>query len=297
LFADCVPIYLQPDALGPTLTAMLLPDFLQRFIPIGILPDRARALELAWQDAWRRNAPEKPENMKELLANPFASLWRSGPLPILLLNGTSVRTGRRIVTTNLDLVTEAGPDGTVFHDVTTFSSLTPLVISATTAVTNSARFPFISPPGTIPATVPKLACSRLQATPIRLTSVAIAAPASTLSQVPLGFYQTCCPARLLYSRHAKRAVMLRWPPCVLVSTMPFTIAIARRRPSVRQTLKTRYRISQFACHVPTPRLSSRSAGSFPMLLKKQSKEPGQILMTRAEVYAMQITSRASGRGS
>lgn len=145
-FVDCTRLYFDPDAdgLGPTLVALLFPDLLQRFIPVPIFPDRSRALELAWQDAWRRSAPTGKE---ELLAGPFGSLWsKDDPLPILLLNGTSVRSGRRIITTNLRLGNDADK---VFHDVADFSSLTPTVISASTAVSNSARFPYISPPGTI----------------------------------------------------------------------------------------------------------------------------------------------------
>jgi hypothetical protein len=144
-YADCVPLYLGPDSLGPTLVALLFPDMQQRLIPVSILPDRARALELAWQDAWQAHAPKGKEG---LMAGPFNRLWKDCPLPILLLNGTSVRAGRRIITTNIELSPNMEP---VFHDATPFSRLTPLVISASTAVSNSARFPYISPPGTIPA--------------------------------------------------------------------------------------------------------------------------------------------------
>jgi hypothetical protein len=147
-YAPCVSAYLAPDGLGPVLASLLLPDFQQRFIPVSVFPDRARALELAWQDAWRQSAPA---NHGELLAEPFAGLWKNGPLPILLLNGTSVSTGRRIVTTNLNLTTRDGATDSVFHDIRSFSAVTPMVISATTAITNSARFPYVTPPGTIQA--------------------------------------------------------------------------------------------------------------------------------------------------
>ena len=40
------------DFLGATLAAGLYPDLVQRFLPGAFLPDRARALELAWESAW-----------------------------------------------------------------------------------------------------------------------------------------------------------------------------------------------------------------------------------------------------
>ena len=142
-FADCVYLYLGWDALGPTVVSLLFPDLQQRFIPFSLLPDRAHALELTWQKAWAERAPEKSQ--QDLLKNAFHGLWSDLPLPVLLLNGTSVSVGHRIITTNVMPNSAA----TAFHDVAFFSQLMDREIAATTAATNSARFPIISPPGTI----------------------------------------------------------------------------------------------------------------------------------------------------
>lgn len=141
-FADCVYLYLGWDGLGPTVVSLLFPDLQQRFIPKSLLPDRAHALELTWQQAWASRAPD---GSQDLLKSAFHGLWKNSPLPVLLLNGTSVRAGHRIITTNV----VPGPAATAFHDVVFFSALTDNEIAATTAATNSARFPVISPPGTI----------------------------------------------------------------------------------------------------------------------------------------------------
>ena len=46
---QALPHFTGQDALSPTLTGMLFPDLLQRFLPVAFLPDRAEALERAWE--------------------------------------------------------------------------------------------------------------------------------------------------------------------------------------------------------------------------------------------------------
>jgi hypothetical protein len=147
-FAGCVPVFLLPDGLGPTLMAALYPDMQQRVLPVAILPDRANALERSWQVAWRNGASG---NAGDLMAGPFDRLWdEARPYPVLLLNGTSVLAGRRIITSNLRLADRGSSFANDFADAFDFGALTSLRIAASTAASNSARFPYISPPGTIP---------------------------------------------------------------------------------------------------------------------------------------------------
>ena len=141
-FAPCAEHYLSQDGIGPTLAALLFPDLVQRFVPFPVLPDRAAALSAAWSSAWAKDAGAASGYMP----GAFAALWQPDrPWPVLLLNGTSVAQGRRIVTSNLDL--SALPDE--FDDVQVFPR--SYAISAATAGLNTARFPFVSPPGGIPA--------------------------------------------------------------------------------------------------------------------------------------------------
>jgi hypothetical protein len=90
---------LSRDFLSPALAAMLYPDLLQRFLPIPIAYfDRARALELGWEKAWR----DRMGN--DRFSRSFVDLWPADSqkwVPALFLNGTSVEKGNRIVTSNL----------------------------------------------------------------------------------------------------------------------------------------------------------------------------------------------------
>jgi hypothetical protein len=131
---------LSQDFLAPVATATLFTDLIQRFIPVAFLPDRARALEQAWEQAWPRAQFEKGTWSD----HGFDELWpRQGHLPSLLLNGTHVETGKRIITSNLVI------HATDFPDAYDFFDLLPGTIRPSTAVLNSARFPYVSPAGTL----------------------------------------------------------------------------------------------------------------------------------------------------
>lgn len=126
------------DALAPTLGSFLVPDLLQRFIPVPFIRDRARALELGWEAGWRGAQTPIPEAFSGGLIDLFAR--NQNAIPSLFLNGAVVETGQRAITSNchipwsdaLDTFDELGGD---------------LRISTATLMT--ARFPYISPAGTI----------------------------------------------------------------------------------------------------------------------------------------------------
>jgi len=139
----CAQRILSQDFLGPVVGAMLYPDLTQRFFPIAVpIADRGRALEGAWEAAWR-GAFEKSnrfaEPMQQLWATPATRLR----VPSLLLNSTRVERGNRVIASNLRIESRAFDDAVDLYDVIG----NDLPLSA--AVHNSARFTYVSPAGTL----------------------------------------------------------------------------------------------------------------------------------------------------
>ncbi|MEK7759296.1 MAG: hypothetical protein AAB304_06815, partial [Pseudomonadota bacterium] len=130
------------DFLAPAIAATLYPDLVQRFWPFAIPHfDRARALELSWEQVWRRHAGNNR------FAEPFDKLWQDQPdhwLPALFLNSTWVETGKRLIVSNLRLTADDFSD---VEDAQLFFGKDALPLS--TAVHLSARFTFVSPAGTL----------------------------------------------------------------------------------------------------------------------------------------------------
>lgn len=145
VFAKTLPQFTGKDALSPTLTGLLFPDLLQRFLPYGFLPDRAEALERAWEVGWDDTCPAiTKDTCRGLLEKGFLTLgpregqpWR----PILIVNGASEETGRRILTSSVDLGDAVDADD--FHKIVRRD------VQISTAISNGARFPWISPAGTL----------------------------------------------------------------------------------------------------------------------------------------------------
>lgn len=142
---------LHADFLAPTFTAMLYGDLMQRFLPVALFDDRGAALERAFESAW----PQRPAQHAALgcgatgLQMPFHCLWRGADgrtvvqRPSLLLNGTHQETGKRVLTSNIAI---QPPD---FLDTYDFRNLVGREIRLSTAVLNSARFPYVTPGGTL----------------------------------------------------------------------------------------------------------------------------------------------------
>jgi hypothetical protein len=135
------------DFLAPTLAGLLFPDLVQRLSPLSgawTFPDRASYLERAWEDAWNETTGT------DRFRDSFRRLWE-GPqaryaVPSLFLNATWVESGDRTIASNiaLDPVRFARAD-----DLVAFSAH-PLPTSA--AIHASARFTYVSPPGTVQGT-------------------------------------------------------------------------------------------------------------------------------------------------
>jgi hypothetical protein len=142
---DRVQAVLSRDFLAPALSALLFIDLPARFWPIrDHFPDRAEALEVAWERAW---LPEGTGEHESPFARGFASLLdaeRTHRVPLLLINGTSVYTGQRVLTTHLDLSRDFPDAGNVFD-------VLDRDIRMSTAAMMSARFTYVSPAGTLDA--------------------------------------------------------------------------------------------------------------------------------------------------
>jgi len=134
---------LAQDFLAPTAAALLFPDLIQKFVPVfWNCCDRAAALERGWERAWGR-AGLRDDAWTD---RPFTSLWSSDGewRPALLLNGTHVESGKRIVTSNLRVRDIPLADA---YDV--FEDMLGVDVPASTAAHNSARFTYVSPAGTL----------------------------------------------------------------------------------------------------------------------------------------------------
>lgn len=139
---------LSQDALAPTLAAMMQPDLVQRFIPVPILPDRARALEGGWEHAWRTTIQRRSKQDDNTFAGGFLALMqgREAHVPSLFLNGTVVETGQRIIASNCRI--DTGAYGELADSIDLFGAIASDV-RVSTAVDNSTRFTYVSPAGTL----------------------------------------------------------------------------------------------------------------------------------------------------
>ncbi len=148
---DWVDRHLGGDFLAPTLSTYLFTDMLASFLRPATGEDRAGTLEQAWERA-----------SDGAMAQPFFAAQLSGREPYLLLNGTNVADGCRILTspirtqqdTDAVMCTRAGDRATAVDaapsTIDLRNQLCPTCdISYATAALNSARFPLITPAGRV----------------------------------------------------------------------------------------------------------------------------------------------------
>lgn len=141
----------EADYLKPVVAAYFLTDTLRRLLPVGAalaplgtdgLPDRAAALEASFEQGWRGAG----------LGAPHFLGVRAAQSPHLLMNGTDVASGRRLITSTIAFGqqgdgVEARTGDVLFADAEDLLVLLGTNVRLATAVTNSARFPYISPAG------------------------------------------------------------------------------------------------------------------------------------------------------
>jgi hypothetical protein len=134
------------DALAPTLSSLLHADLVQRFLPVGFIPDRARALETGWERGWRTHIRDARAASDNYFASGFVKMYRDNAgalLPYLFLNTTSVEIGHRSIESYCAI-----DPSEILDSADTLSDLASDVRLSTAAL-NSARFTYVSPAGTV----------------------------------------------------------------------------------------------------------------------------------------------------
>jgi hypothetical protein len=138
-YLSCLRVFMRRDFLAAAFSGMFFTDLMQRVWPAawGTFPDRAETLERSWERSWDdmiaslklpKGADEArlkalQQKATGLFATGFAGAWGKDakafgdgaaikPYPILLLNGTAVETGRRVITSNVETLTPAFPTTT-----------------------------------------------------------------------------------------------------------------------------------------------------------------------------------------
>ncbi len=151
---------LSTDLLSPLLGASLFPDALQRILPLPIRSfDRARALEYALEDGWRRASTGckgcNPERMAQPVAGLYAGASPRKPVPHLFLNTTEAGTGLSRPFATWEIGDLAVPERSVTEaerQALPHSTLVPVQnlmrrddVPLSTASMLSARFPYLTP--------------------------------------------------------------------------------------------------------------------------------------------------------
>jgi hypothetical protein len=145
---ESVTAFAGQDFLSPTVGGLLFPDLLQRFLPAAFLPDRAQGLEQAFERGWSKHCAEIKSSRacanSDLISGPFTNLRapENGWRPLVIINGASQETGRRILTSHIRFKASE-------VDADDFYDMVDREIPVSTAIHNGARFPWISPAGTM----------------------------------------------------------------------------------------------------------------------------------------------------
>lgn len=149
---ECLQLILAGDFLSAPAAAMIVHDNIP-FLSRGT--DRGRMIEEAWAMRFSASLGPGRGDERRSLDRPFSAFRPTEDrwLPLLVLNGTSVRKGARILTSHLAALDGQTPVFRFAEDLygllRTSDKEQPDDISLATAALNSARFPFISPPGAI----------------------------------------------------------------------------------------------------------------------------------------------------
>lgn len=141
------------DLLSATISTYFLSDMFGSLVgpawTYGGVPDRNAALEKTFDALWDSSSgfriPDSASRgflgIREMPEEAGVSPRPS--LPHLMLNGTDVTSGKRIITSSIRI----NADYELFPDSGDFLRLVSRDIDLATSVTNSARFPFVSPAG------------------------------------------------------------------------------------------------------------------------------------------------------
>jgi hypothetical protein len=165
--ADDKTVPLAGDALGPLLGGWLLDDIPRSaFEPIAAViqsatghrpngGDSAEAIENGFEDLWSRalqksplkGAPEWDRPFLSLFYSDTTSTYRPG-MPLWFANGTDATTGNRVITA--PILAPDKPDSKLpwpFRGARDFHTLMGADVPISTAINNTARFPYLEPFG------------------------------------------------------------------------------------------------------------------------------------------------------
>jgi hypothetical protein len=137
----CSQEILGNDFIGPVIAAALYPDLAQRFWPWPWFPDRSKALEKGWEQAF------KTATGRDRMNDSLGLLPSKPQLPSLFLNATWADNGRRIVASNLKFDKKNVQEAFIFSRSNDQLAILGHDLRLSTAAHNSARFPYVSPPG------------------------------------------------------------------------------------------------------------------------------------------------------
>jgi hypothetical protein len=157
------PVPLAGDALGPLLGGWLLNDIPRAaFDPIAAVirwlsgqqprgGDSAEAIEHGFEDLWQAARPEGTPGWDQPFLSLFytdhAGTYREG-MPLWFANGTDATTGNRVITA--PIAAPANRDDTTpwpFRGARDFHTLMQADVPISTAINNTARFPYLEPFG------------------------------------------------------------------------------------------------------------------------------------------------------
>jgi hypothetical protein len=134
---------LNRDFLAPVAGSLLFAEMAQRFVPFDYLDDdRGSVLARAWSGAWDKVFPGNEGRFDR----PFLEVFGQKS-PVVLLNATSVDSGRRAVASNIQVRLPDGID--LFREVRDVGMLRTSGLTLREAVLNSARFTYVSPAATV----------------------------------------------------------------------------------------------------------------------------------------------------
>lgn len=139
------------DFLSPTVACLFTREIIQLLVPFPIESfDRAKVFEETWEYVWKDNLNNDPT-----FGASFLSLWDKNTVPSLFINTTQVENGYPVVLSNIRF--DAGQDKNVTNGKLDFPrdfyadilKEPSLDVPLSTASLLSARFPFVSPAGTL----------------------------------------------------------------------------------------------------------------------------------------------------
>jgi hypothetical protein len=160
---------LRKDALGPLLAGRLLGDLPRALVtpfvaPLRYLPwsdrlqprggDSAEAMERTFERLWRPTAKDRgARNFDEAFLSLFYQGGKLRPgMPVWLANSTDIATGNRVLTVPFKANAVADPNGLIDWPIRGALDALGLLetdVAISTAINNTARFPFLEPFGTL----------------------------------------------------------------------------------------------------------------------------------------------------